>query len=225
MSPPDCPPRAQALRFALGGALAAAAAAPSPAAWADERPFSGEAAAAFYPGALSGIGVDKGFFTTALVRVEAFAVPRSAPGPRLGLSVWGAFPLGPTPTLDLEALGVSGEGIPSSSGVELWQYGVLATVRADPERPLSLDAAFGFGRADLRGAPLTVTALPALTGELGLRHKLAGAARVSWTLRATWLAAPPSGAPIVAAVSAPAGQASTDWWTLQLGPSVSLPTF
>lgn len=192
---------------------------------AEERPFSSEAGVAVYPSMLSGIGVERGFFTTALVRVDAFALPRSAPGPRLGLSVWGAFPFGAKPTLDLDALGQGGDDQPSAAQVELWQYGVLAAVRSEPDRPVGLDAAFGFGRTDLRGAPLAATALPALTGELGLRHRLVGPAQLSWTLRATWLAAPPTGAQALAAVSAPAGQASEDWWTVQLGPSLSLPSF
>ena len=222
------PPRAAARRAAAhrcAGLACAVAWAASGAAAAEERPFSSGAAAAVYPGLLAGVGVEKGFFTTAVVRVEAFAVPTSAPGPRLGLSVWGAFPFGPKPTLDLRALGVSGEEQPSTAEVELWHYGVLATVRGEPERPISLDAAFGFGRVDLRGAPLAVTALPGLTGEVGLRHRLVGAAQVSWTLRASWLAAPPTSALNLAAVSAPAGQAGEDWWTVQLGPSISLTTF
>lgn len=186
--------------------------------------FSGAAAAGASVGALAGEGVTKGLFTAAIVRVEAFGVPADAPGPRVGVSVWGQLPFGPAPTLDLAALGVSGEDLPTSAAVELWHYGVLATIRGEPQRPLSLDAAFGFGRIDLRGAPLQTTALPALTGELGLRHRLRGPAQLSWTLRASWAAAPPTAALNTAAVTAPAGTTTGDWWTLQLGPSVSMRT-
>lgn len=183
--------------------------------------YSGSAAVGLSGGLLAGEGVSKGIFTAAIVRYEAFAVPADARKPRLGVSVWGQFPMGPKPTLDLAALGVSGEDLPRSAEVELWHYGVLATVRGDPAAPVSADVAFGFGRMDLRGAPLSTTALPALTGELGLRHRVRGPAQLSWTLRASWLAAPPTAALDTAAVTAPAGTTTGDWWTLQLGPSLS----
>lgn len=204
----------------FGCAIAVTAHATEPAATG----FSGAAAAGVSAGLLSGAGVKSGAFTAALVRVEAFGVPADAPGPRVGVSVWGQVPIGPTPSLDLAQLGVQGEDLPSQAPVELWHYGVLATIRGDPQRPVSVDTGFGFGRIDLRGAPLAVTALPALTGELGLRHRIAGPAQVSWTLRASWAAAPPAAALDTAAVEAPAGTTTGDWWVLQLGPSVSMRT-
>jgi hypothetical protein len=215
------------LPFALSLLLGAGAAAADPSGARPAAPsaptagYSGNAAVGASAGILAGDGVSKGVFTAAIVRYEAYAVPVDARKPRLGVSVWGQFPMGPKPTLDLAALGVSGEDLPQSAEVELWHYGVLATIRGDPAAPVSADVAFGFGRVDLRGAPLATTALPALTGELGLRHRVRGPAQLSWTLRASWLAAPPQAALDTAAVTAPAGTTTGDWWTLQLGPSLS----
>ncbi len=183
-------------------------------------PFAADAGVGVMVGSLRGVGVEKGVNTSVLVRWEGFADAPDDHGPRIGASVWGAFPVGPQPLVRQGELGATGLEVPTTGTVELWSYGVAVAVRADPRSKVAMDVSFGFERTDLRGVALSTSALPGLMGEVGLRHRLASFASVSWTARASWLASPSPAPASVAEV--PAGTTSGDWFSLQFGPVVNL---
>ena len=139
--------------------------------------------------------INPGATGSLLVRYDAFATRRSTGGARLGFSVWGAFHTPPSSTWTGEATRSFEQMMPmyrSTSVTPRWAF--AGTDDRPPARsgaPISADVGFGFGRVDLDASPWGRTALPALTFEAGLRHKVpVDRLFVTWTARGSWIETP-----------------------------------
>jgi len=179
--------------------------------------FAGDAMVGWLAGSLIAPSVPQGVIGTVLVRYDAFATPRDAGGPRLGLSVWGAFSTPPQLAWSGEAaqlLRADDADVAvdlSDTSLRPRRYGMMTVLRHDPAAPVSADVGFGFGRVDLDASPWGRLALPALTFEVGVRHQIpVERAFVSWTVRGTWAETP----------SAASGWAAEEWWFVEVGPCI-----
>jgi len=179
--------------------------------------FAGDAMVGFLAGTLVAPSVPQGAMGTLFVRYDAFATPRSAGGPRLGLSLWGAFSAPPVLAWSGEAAQVLRADEAdvavdlSDTTIRPRRYGLMTVLRHDPAAPFSADVGFGFGRIDLDASPWGRVAMPALTIEAGLRHQLPiERAFMSWTVRGSWAETP----------SSASGWAAEEWWFVEFGPCI-----
>ncbi len=179
--------------------------------------FAGDAIVGWTIGNLAAPSVSSGTTGSVLARYDAFATRRSSGGPRLGFSLWGAFPTPPSSTWSAEASQVlrSDEADVAvdltDPTVQLRRYGLMTVLRHDPAAPFSADVGFGFGRVDLDASPWGRTALPALTIEAGLRHPVPlDRVFVTWTARGSWIETP----------SSAAGWPAEEWWFVEIGPCI-----
>ena len=179
--------------------------------------FAGDAMVGWTIGTLTAPSIPAKASGSFLVRYDAFATPRSAGGPRLGLSLWGAFSTPPQASWSAEAAPVLRADDAdvavdlTDSTVQPRRYGIMTVLRHDPAARISADVGFGFGRVDLDASPWGRVALPALTFEAGLRHRIpADRAFVSWTARGTWMETP----------SSAAGWPAEEWWLVEVGPCI-----
>ena len=169
----------------------------------DDAPsFGGDASVGIAAGYLINDWVTEPLHGTVLARYDAFIVDRSTPGPRLGMSLWGAATAWPQPGRTED-----GEDAPFS----YTQYGLMTVLRADPELPIGYAGGIGFGRLDLAewyGAPHY---LPTVTLEGGLRQRLGDRPYADYLLRAHWAQARDS-----------SGEGFEEWWQVQLAISIGL---
>ena len=131
---------------------------------------------------------------------DRFISPRTAPGPRLGLGVWGSAALWPLQTRAEDE---------DESTFSYLHYGLVTVLRYDPSAPLSFTTGLGYGRLDLAdwwGGP---NYLPTLTFEAGLRQRLAERPYLDYTARVHW-----------ATGRDPTGVGFEEWWLAQLAISV-----
>ncbi len=174
----------------------------------DERPkFGGDFSAGYLAGALLGPWPEPGIHGTAIVRYDAFTVPRSAGGPRLGLSLWGSRTVAPLQS----ASETADDGSVTIAPFSYWHSGILAGLRHDPAAPVTGIASVGFGRLDLTDYWDGPLALPTLTFEMGLRGSLEEKARaplfIDGLIRAHW----------ATARSGIDEAAFEEWWMVQAG--------
>lgn len=165
----------------------------------DPPAFGNDVAVGYQLGRLSGPWMQAGYSGTLRVRYDAFARARSAPGARLGLSIWGATTIGPVQ----EGQDAGGS---ESSPAAFRHTGILGIVRQDPAAPVGLAAGIGFGRLDLDayyGGPL---ALPTLTFETGARFAATERAYADLLAQAHWATARSGAVP----------SALEEWWMLGL---------
>ena len=185
---------------------------------APPRPgFAGDAIVGWTIGTVTAPSINSGASGSLLVRYDAFATRRSTGGARLGFSVWGAFHTPPSSTWTGEAgqvLRADDSDVSVDLGdstVGFRRYGLMTVLRHDPAAPISADVGFGFGRVDLDASPWGRTALPALTFEAGLRHKVpVDRLFVTWTARGSWIETP----------SAAGGWPAEEWWFVEFGPCI-----
>lgn len=190
---------------------------PPPPPPARQTGFAGDFQIGWSAGLLGAPSVPSTLSGSAIVRYDAFATRHSAGGPRLGLSLWGAFATAPRAAWAPEAMEVL-RADDTDVAVDLTdaslsprRYGIMTVLRHDPAARVSGDFGIGFGRIDLDASPWGRTALPALTVEAGLRHGIpVENAFVSWLVRATWAETP----------SAAGGWAAEEWWMVEVGPSI-----
>jgi hypothetical protein len=166
----------------------------------DPPAFGSDIAVGYHTAVLSGPWPESGAHGVVAARYDAFVVSRAAPGPRLGLSFWGATTAWPLQTgLD--------EGASAPVEVRYLQTGVMAALRPDPALRVGADAALGFSRLELQdyyGGPLV---LPVLTFEAGPRFRAGDRAYVDLLARGQW-ATGRSGA---------VATALEEWWIVGLG--------
>ena len=179
--------------------------------------FAGDAMVGFFAGTAFAPSIPQAAMGSVLVRYDAFATRRDAGGARLGFSLWGAFSAPPVLSWSGEAaqlLRADEADVAvdlSDTTVRPRRYGMMTVLRHDPASRVSADVGFGFGRVDLDASPWGRLALPALTIEAGVRHRLPiERAFVSWTVRGTWAETP----------SAASGWPAEEWWFIELGPSL-----
>ena len=168
--------------------------------------FGSDLGLAYGLGSLLGSWPDPGVHGFALARYEVFLVDRETPGPRLGLSVWGASSVWPLQK-------ASEEGGPQAEPFSLRQYGAMTALRFDPQAPVGGLFGIGFGRTDLKsyyGGPL---AIPTLSFEGGARLRLEGPAFLDLLARASW-----------GTTRSPTALGQHEWWMVQLalGPGLHL---
>ena len=162
--------------------------------------FGADVSVGYAAGSLIGNWPQSGFHGTVLARYEAFLVPRSAPGPRLGLGLWGSSTVWP-----LQSYAEEGD----EGSIEYLHYGLLTVLRYDPAAPVSFTTGLGYGRLDLQewwGGP---NYLPTLTFEAGVRQRLGEVPYLDWTGRVHW-----------ATGRDPTGLGFEEWWLVQLAISV-----
>jgi hypothetical protein len=157
--------------------------------------YGADVSVGYGAGALLGSWPDAGPHGFAMARYDAFTVPRTEPGPRLGASLWGARTVWPLQTATEE----SGT-FPFSMG----SFGVLAALRFDPDVPWGGLFAFGFGRADLDDYYDGPQALPLLTFEAGARRRSGDRAFIDGIVRASWSTARSPTAPVL-----------HEWWLVE----------
>lgn len=177
--------------------------APSPPARPDpyepESPpdFGSDVAVGYAIGALLGSWPEPGAWGSVVARTEAFLVPQSAPGPRLGLSLWGSATVGPRQRF-LEDDGRAGSFSTTA-------YGVMTVLRGDPALRVSPVAGVGFGRHDLVDYHQGPLAIPTLSFEGGARVGVRGPAFVDVAARAHW-----------GTTRSPTADSLHEWWGVQL---------
>jgi len=168
---------------------------------ADDTPsFGGDVAVGVAGGALLNDWVERGRHGAVFGRYDAFLVDRTAAGPRLGLSLWGAATAWPLPER-------SEAGVVST--FRYTQYGLMSVLRADPELPVGYLGGIGFGRLDLSdwyGGP---NYLPTATIEAGARTRLGERPFVDTLVRAHWAQARDA-----------TGLGFEEWWMIQLAVTV-----
>lgn len=155
-----------------------------------------------------------------LLRYDTFVTARDARGPRLGISLWGAFSTPPRqPWTPEAAAALSSEGADidvdlTDTDLRVRRYGVMAVLRHDPAAPISADVGLGFGRVDLDASPWGRVALPAFTLEAGLRHRLVPNTPtfVAWTARGSWVETP----------GVLSGWEREEGWIIELGPALGV---
>ena len=149
----------------------------------DDLPsFGADLSVGYSHGFINAPWIEDGAYGATLIRYEAFARSRTAPGPRLGASIWASQSFGSNAvaTEPIENGGVQ------EIDVDLTHYGALAVIRPEPTAPFGATMGFGFGRAQVDNyydGPLT---LPVLTFEAGARHRLSNRGFVDWMGRAHW---------------------------------------
>ena len=169
----------------------------------DPPAFATDVAVGYQLGRLGGPWMKAGYSGTLRGRYDAFARARSAPGARLGLSLWGATTVGPVQE-------GQDSGDSATSPADFRQAGVLGIIRQDPAAPVGLAAGLGVGRLDLDdyyGGPL---ALPTLTFEAGARFAATERAYADLLAQAHWATARSGAVPT----------ALEEWWMVGLGVEV-----
>ena len=162
--------------------------------------FGADFSVGYAIGSLVGNWPQTGVHGAVLGRYEAFISPRSAPGPRLGMSLWGSAALWPLQTRTEDG---------AEDTFSYLHYGLITALRYDPSAPLSLTAGMGYGRLDLSdwwGGP---NYLPTLTFEAGLRQRLADRPYLDWMARVHW-----------ATGRDPTGSGYEEWWLAQFAVSI-----
>ncbi|NOY28345.1 MAG: hypothetical protein GXP62_21000 [Oligoflexia bacterium] len=152
--------------------------------------------------ALLGSWPDAGASGLVLARYDVFLVSADQPGPRLGLSLWGATTAWPRqrytePQTDT-ATGRSGTFTTSS-------YGVMTVIRGAPEAPVSFAGGLGFGRTDLLDYYQGPLAIPMLNFEGGARLRTTSRTFVDILTRAQW-----------GTTRSPTASSYHEWWGIQL---------
>jgi hypothetical protein len=169
---------------------------------ADVSPsFGADISLGFAQGYIVSPWVERGGYGALIGRYEAFARSRSAPGPRIGASIWASQTMGKH-AIATEPVA---NGDVQEIEVEMTHYGAMAVIRHAPEAPIGATMGFGFGRADIEDyydGPLT---LPVLSFEAGARHRGPHHSFVDWMARAHW------------AASRSTTRADLDeWWMIQI---------
>jgi hypothetical protein len=175
---------------------------PPPPPGPEQPAFGADVSAGYAVGALLGewpVAGPHGAFT---FRYDAFIQTREAPGPRVGISLFGGRTLWPVP----EREEVLDDGSIERAEFSYYHYGVMGAVRFEPAAPWGGAFSIGFSRLDLDdyyGAPLAV---PLLLVEGGARRRLGpdGPLFLDLLARAGW--------------ASTAGQQGdwTDWFSAQL---------
>jgi hypothetical protein len=151
-------------------------------AFADDGPsFGTDVSIAYGAGTLLGAWTESGVHGFVTGRVDAFAVDRNEPGPRIGASIWASQVVFPQ-----QYAYEAGYG---RFQFRYSEYGVLVLLRDDPARAVGYDFGFGFGRIDLPDYYGGPHALPTLTFETGPRVAAGGIAFVDVLARAQWATA------------------------------------
>ena len=168
---------------------------------ADDLPdFGADFSVGYAAGTLMGNWPESGIHGSVLARYEAFIIPRTTPGPRLGISLWGGSALWPLQEKSED--GVRGD-------FSYLHYGLMGALRYDPAAPVSFVTGLGFGRLDLTdwwGGPQY---LPTLTFEGGVRQALGERPYLDYLARVHW-----------ATARDPTGVGFEEWWMVQLAVSV-----
>jgi len=167
---------------------------------ADPPDFGADASLGYAFGSLLGNWPQSGVHGAVLGRYEAFIEPRTAPGPRLGLSLWGSAALWP-----LQSRVEDG----AEDTFSYLHYGLITALRYDPAAPVSLTTGIGYGRLDLAewwGGP---NHLPTLTFEAGARQRVVEHGFIDWMARVHW-----------ATGRDPTGLGFEEWWLAQLAVTV-----
>jgi hypothetical protein len=162
--------------------------------------FGADFSVGYAIGTLIGNWPQPGVHGTVLARYEAFITPRTIPGPRLGLSLWGSSTLWPLQSR-LE------DGVEDT--FRYLHYGLITAIRYDPAAPVSFTTGLGYGRLDLSewyGGP---NYLPTLTFEAGVRQGLGEIPFIDWMARVHW-----------ATGRDPTGIGFEEWWLAQLAVTV-----
>ena len=171
-----------------------------PTTMADPPEFGADFSVGYAVGSLIGNWPVSGIHGAVLARYEAFIAPRSAGGPRLGLSLWGSTTVWP-----LQSRAEDG----AEDTFSYRHYGLITALRYDPEAPVGFTGGLGFGRLDLDawwGGP---NYLPTLTFEAGVRQRLGDRPFLDYTGRVHW-----------ATGRDPTGLGYEEWWMAQLAISV-----
>ncbi len=135
-------------------------------------------------GSLLGEWTVPGVHTTVGLRFDAFATPADAPGPRLGLSIFGERAMGLLPRASEEQ---SGELVDFPFGFN--HFGALCALRSDPAMPWGGNAALGFSRMDLEPYYGGSYPVPVMLFEGGMRRHIGRSASGVFAdlgLRAGW---------------------------------------
>jgi len=139
--------------------------------------FGADASVGYTVASLLGSWPEPGVHGSVYGRYEAFVVPRTAPGPRLGFSLWGSRSLFPLQNSNEEGI---------LAPFDYLHYGLMTVLRSDPATRFGFNGGMGFGRLDLDDYWDGPMALPTLTFEAGLRSHIQERSYVDTNLRAHW---------------------------------------
>lgn len=160
--------------------------------------FGSDVAVGYAVGALLGSWPEPGPWGSVLARYEAFLVPASASGPRLGLSLWGSATAWPMQRFSEE------EGARAGS-FRATAYGAMTVVRGDPALRVGPAAGLGFGRIDLSDYYEGPLAIPVLNFEGGARIRVRDPVFFDVLARAHW-----------GTTRSPTADSLHEWWAVQL---------